>query len=81
MSSSPTHSTPTHSPSSSKHHKDVDWVFDTAHDVELHVVDPSAHLDRTVWWKMDLFILPVATLVFFLSFLVRRDYYLTHILI
>ena len=40
--------------------------FDLATDPEY-----NRHLDRVVWWKMDLCILPAATLIFFLSFLVR----------
>ncbi|KAJ3518763.1 hypothetical protein NM688_g9394 [Phlebia brevispora] len=42
--------------------------------IELELsVDPSTELDSAVWWKIDLWILPVATLIFFLSFLDRSN--------
>ncbi|KAF7791700.1 hypothetical protein EIP86_002723 [Pleurotus ostreatoroseus] len=42
--------------------------FDIATDSEY-----NRHLDRVVWWKMDLCVLPAATLIFFLSFLDRSN--------
>ena len=45
-----------------------------AYVVDLGAPD-SAHVsDSHVWWKMDLYILPVATLIFFLSFLVSPSF-------
>ncbi|PSS37512.1 hypothetical protein PHLCEN_2v719, partial [Hermanssonia centrifuga] len=53
--------------------KDIESSFGRRSDSEFIVTAPPAHLSRTVWWKMDLYILPIATLIFFLSFLDRGN--------
>ena len=61
--------------SPSVHAKELSPKTDNpAYLLELGAADLEHVSDGRVWWKMDLYILPVATLIFFLSFLVSPSF-------